>query len=306
MHMRIVRGRVLDGHEPDFVALSRRLVPSEAWATRPVSFMAGYRRVEGSDRFLLVSTWEGEPPATETLAGAFDVERVDDCKQMGPSIAGIVDSPGAVIRLTEARLRSGKREALIQWLKAKEREMRGQRWMIACALGERTDSVGTDWLMSASGWASPLLIEQFGESDRPAAAALFADFDEFVTDFHVERYQAVELALSTLAEAGARRVIAARFGSEREARSARSSLTRAVPSASRRGISVAHLSAAHDDRGEPCILVARVSFTDYPFAERMIADLGGQVVLAHDELGEDDPSLEGRESLGGPGSLATT
>jgi heme-degrading monooxygenase HmoA len=330
MYMRVLRGQVLDGHEPDFVELSRRQASAGARARGMIAFMAGYRRVEHAECFVLVSTWESERAArrrgytgsgraARSLAAAIRVERVDTYELIPPAFAGVLDAPGAVIRLSEAWLRPGRREALLSWLRAKNRELHGQHWLMAWAMGEHAGPDGAHRLACASGWASPLLIEQFGDPGRTPGAALFADLDEFVTDFRAERYQAIELALpDTLTGAGARRVIAARFHSEDAAQAARGYLAQSVASASENSISIARMGGV-DDGTEPRILVARVTVGDYGYAERVIADHGGQVVLAHDELSSDElisdePSAppDARSvpgdgpSLPGPQSLATT
>jgi heme-degrading monooxygenase HmoA len=323
MHMRVLRGRVFDGREPDFVELSRRQVAGGARAPGLLAFMAGYRRSRRTERtgtaerFLMVSTWEDEAAAqavtgataesaTQSLAGIVEVESVGGYELIPPVFTGILDAPGAVIRLSEARLRPGGRDELLRWLHAKEREVRSQRWLMGWAMGERREPDGAQVLISASAWASPLMIEQFGEPGRAPGLALFSELDDLVTDFHVERYQAIEMALpATLADVGGRRVIAARFDSEEDALSARATLAESVVSASEAGISVARLSADVEGDTEPRILVARVSMADYPVAERMIADLGGQVILAHDDLAEDQPA-NGDQQLNGSESLATT
>lgn len=318
MHMLVLRGRVHDGHEPDVAELARRQVSAGSRTSGLIAFMAGYRRIERAERFVLVSTWESEQAALDivgadvrhpalTAGGAIDIDRVDGYQLMTPAFAGTLDAPGAVIRFSEARIRAGREEALRAWLQAKRRELRGQQWLLARAMGERTAADGSKWLACASGWASPLLIEQFGDSGRAPGAALFADLDEFVTDFQAERYQAIELALSdALADGAARRVIAARFRSEDAAQHARSSLAESVASARENSISIARLSGA-DDGTEPRILVARVTLNDYGRAERVIVDLGGQVILAHDERTSDESPLQGDPpSLHGPQSLAAT
>lgn len=318
MHMLVLRGRVRAGHQADVVELARRQVSAGSRASALTAFMAGYRRVAGTEHFLLVSTWESDRAALEivgvdgqdvgrTADGTIDIDRVDAYELITPAFTGILDAPGAVIRFSEARLQPGRRDALRSWLQSKRRELRGQEWLLAWAIGERAATEGPPQLVSASGWASPLLIEQFGDPGRASGAALFADLDEFVADFHTERYQALELGLSgALADAHARRVIAARFRSEDVAKSARASLAESVGSASENSISIARLGGA-DYGTEPRILVARVTLGDYGKAERVIVDLGGQVILAHDELASDESLPQGdTTSLGGPESLAST
>jgi heme-degrading monooxygenase HmoA len=318
MHMLVLRGRVRDGNQPDVVELARRQASAGNRTPGLIAFMAGYRRVARAERFVFVSTWKSERAALEIVGvngdhaaraarGAVDIDRVDAYRLVAPAFAGILDAPGAVIRLSEARLRPGRHAALRRWLEAKQRELRGQHWLMAWAMGERADADGSQRLACASGWASPLLIEQFGNPGRAAGAALFADLDGFFADFHTERYQAIELALSdTRADASARRVIAARFRSEAAAQHARSSLAESIGSASENSMSVARLSSAEDGT-EPRILVARVTLGDYGHAERVIVDLGGQVILAHDELVSDEPALQGDiPSLQSPRSLAAT
>jgi quinol monooxygenase YgiN len=297
MLLRIVRGRVLEGRENSFVELSRRQVAEGARSPGLLTFMGGYRRVGGTDEFVLISTWESEeaarqtaggersPRAAQILEGTAVIERVESYTLRPPVFRGILDAPGAVIRVSEARIRPGKRDALYSWLEQQDRTMRTTRLLLGWALGER--EVDGEYLVAAvSAWPSPLMIEALAEPGRQDRS-LFAAVDEFVEDITLVQYQALELELPTqLADVGSRRVVAARFDSETDAQKARDALSSNAESANEAGISVARLASdlrPPEERADHHVLVARVSLADYPQAERLIADHGGQVILAADE-----------------------
>jgi len=131
-----------------------------------------------------------------------------------------------------------------------------------------------------------LMIEALAEPGREDKA-LFAAVDEFIEGISLVQYQAMDLQLPPqLADVGSRRVLAARFDSEAEAHGARQALSANAESSNEAGISVARLASdvrQQEEKADSHVLVARVSFADYPGAERLIADHGGQVILAADE-----------------------
>lgn len=297
MLLRVVRGRVLDGQESAFVEICRRQVSEGARAPGLLTFMGGYRRVSGGDEFALISAWESDeaarpvtgddanPRVATTLKDVATLQPVERYELIQPLFRGVLDAPGAVIRLVEARIRSGKRDALYAWLAQQEREIRTTRLLLGWALGERLVD-GEYEVTAASAWPSPLVIEALAEPGRQDRS-LFAKVDEFVTDVRVAHYQAIELRLPRqLADVGSRRVLAARFESEAAAQHAREALSSEAESVNEAGISLARLASDSSSPAEPVdrhVLVARVSLADYPHAERTIADYGGQVILAADE-----------------------
>jgi quinol monooxygenase YgiN len=298
MLLRIVRGRVHDGRTSAFVDVCRQQVAGGARSPGLITFMGGYRRVGGGEEFALMSAWESERAAASATGGSESprvaanlkdvatIETVEVYQLHPPVFRGILDAPGAVIRVIQATVKPGKRDALYAWLDQKEREIKTTRLLLGWALGERL--VKGEYQVSAvSAWPSPLVIESLAEPGR-AGMTLFAAVDEFITDLRLSQYQAIELQLPLgLADVGLRRVLAARFDSESAANVARDALTSTAESASEAGISIARLAsdiglavAPGTDRH---VLVARISLADYPQAERMITDHGGQIILAADE-----------------------
>ncbi len=76
------------------------------------------------------------------------------------------------------------------------------------------------------------------------------------------------------------------FDSGEAAQNARNALTIGAESANEAGITVARLASdapAATGASDRHVLVARASLADYLQAERLIADHGGQVILAADE-----------------------
>jgi quinol monooxygenase YgiN len=298
MLLRIVRGRVHDGRTSAFIDVCRRQVVEGARAPGLITFMGGYRRIGGDEEFALISAWESEHSATSATGGNDSARTAENLKDVAtidsteryqlhpPVFEGILDAPGAVIRVTQATILPGKREALYAWLEQKEREIRTTRLLLGWAMGERVVD-GEFQVTAASAWPSPLVIESLAEPGR-AGMGLFAAVDEFVTDLQLVQYQAIELQLPRqLADVGLRRVLAARFDSESAANGARDALASTAESAAEAGISIARLASdtglSVGDGEDRHVLVARVSLADYPQAERMIADHGGQVILAVDE-----------------------
>jgi hypothetical protein len=297
MLLRVVRGQVLHGREAEFVEISRRQLAGGARTPGLIAFMGGYRRVGGADDFALISVWESEADAVQSTGGdgspltanalkdVATLDRIEQYELQPPVFRGILDAPGAVIRLSELRIRPGKRDALYAWLTQQERQMHMTRMLLGWALGERLVD-GEYQVTAASAWPSPLMIEALAEPGR-ADRMLFAAVDEFVEVISLIHYQAIELRLpSQLSDVASRRVVAARFDSEAAAQGAREALTKNADSAIEAGISVARLASdvrPASEAGDRHVLVARVSLADYPQAERMIADHGGQVILAADE-----------------------
>lgn len=284
---------MVEGREADFIDICRRQTRTGARSPGLLSFMAGYQRVDGSDRFVLTSSWQSEedelrvagatdrPKSAEVMSGVATIDSVDHFELREPVFEGILDAPGAVLRIAGARLLPGKREALFSELMSRRRQLR-QEMILAWAIGER-DLNGASELIAISAWPSPLVIEALAEPGRHGSP-LFAAFDEFVTDPTLESYQAIELQLpESLADLGTLRVLAARFGSRSAAESAQSAL-KAVESTAGSPISVAPLGspgrAAIDGQH---VLVARVAMLDAARAERLIADYGGEVILASNE-----------------------
>jgi len=260
--------------------------------------------VDGSDRFLLASTWTDEdsiartvgarpierPSSVDVLAGVAVIEHVQHYDLLEPVHRGILDAPGAVLRETTATVRPGRLDALLAWMRGKDREINASRIVLGWMIGHR-QSDGGEVVAAVSAWASRLQIEAIAEAGRPADGPLFAALDEFVTDISVGTYQAIELRLpAALADVGGRRLIAARFAAAAAADQARQALEDRFASAREAGVYVARLggSSAHE---EQLVLVARVTLADHANAQRLIFDLGGQVLYETDEL----------RASGGPG-----
>ena len=185
------------------------------------------------------------------LADVATIEPVELYRLVPPFFRGLLDQPGAVIRLSSAVLKPGMRDALYKWLDQKEREIRATRLLLGWAMGERV--VGDQLhLMAISAWPSPLLIEALAEPGRQGMP-LFAEVEQFISDAVVTQYQAIELQLpARLSDVASRRVVAARFDSEEAAGRAREAISVACVSANEAGISVAKLASdTFRPRGAP-------------------------------------------------------
>jgi hypothetical protein len=258
--------------------------------------MGGFRRVGHDDEFLLASTWESSAAAAPVV-GADDtqpyvatnlrdiavVDHLDRYTVHPPVFRGILDAPGAVIRVIRAVIREGRRDDLYRWLFNKEREIRGQRMVLGWAMGDRPVDGRYD-VIAISAWPSPLTIEAVAEPGR-TGTAIFAAVEEFVTDITLEQYQSLELDLpQRLSDVASRRVLVARFGSASAANQARDALADTAKSAAEAGISVARAASAggiNDDDSH--VVVARVSHAEWLDVERVIVDYDGQIIHAADE-----------------------
>src|SRR5687767_7515825 len=116
MSLRVVRGRVEPGRSSEFIDICRWQVAQGARTPGLLTFMGGYRRVEGIDEFVLASAWESQA-AAELATGVDtnlraavnlrDVATIDSLDQydlLPPLFRGILDAPGAVLRVTQARI----------------------------------------------------------------------------------------------------------------------------------------------------------------------------------------------------------
>jgi hypothetical protein len=292
--LRIVRGRVLQGKEADFIERCRARVAVRARTPGLLSFMAGYRRVEGSDRFVLISSWASagdagraagpasRPLAVETFADVAEVGSVDEYDLLQPSAEGILDAPGAVLRLTSANIRPNRHDDLFRWLNERGRALRAEQLMLAWAMGERTAS-DQEQVVAATAWASPLVIEALAEPGR-AGKSLFAAVDEFVTDTEVEHFHAIELRLPEgLIDLSSRRLIAARFNTRESAGGAQQALATSLQSTSETPISLAPLGSPGNAPDQAHLLVARVRMAEYAPAERIIVEHEGEILLTATE-----------------------
>jgi hypothetical protein len=294
MPLRLFRGRVTPGREEDFITLLRNGIEREAPAPGLQTFMAGYRRVDGVERFILASAWDSDadlrravgddplerPNTLDKIAGVAEAESIDHFELIEPRPSGLLDAPGAVIRATHCYVRPGQFDALRAWLSRKAREIDQGHALLAAMLGwrsvgDRIEGVGV------SAWPSRLQYEAIADAGL-ANSMLFRDMEQFVSDFEVEVYQAIELRLSPRLQAhGGRRLIVARFESADTAATARSQLlTRGEPSDAE--VSIASMAASGGE-GDTQVFVARVRLAEHAQTERLIADHGGQIVYEADE-----------------------
>lgn len=292
MPLRLFRGRVTPGREEDFIALLRSGVEREAPAPGLLGFMAGYRRVDGgTEKFLLASAWEseadlrrsvgddplGHPNTVDKMAGVAEAEAIDHYNLVLPRPIGLLDAPGAVIRATHCYVRPGQLEPLKGWLARKGRQIDQANAMIATMFGWR-EGDGRIEGVGVSAWPSPLQYEAIADAGL-ADTILFHEMDDYVTDFEVEIYQAIELRLSPrLQELGLRRLIVARFASPESADQARQRLADTTEDAD---VSVASMGGGSESHSQ--VFVARVELAQHAQAERLIADHGGQIVYEADE-----------------------
>ncbi|HEY7599346.1 MAG TPA: antibiotic biosynthesis monooxygenase [Candidatus Limnocylindrales bacterium] len=295
MPLRLFHGRVTAGREADFIELLRRGVERESPAPGLLSYMCGYRREGGVDRFLLASAWEseadieravgpdplGHPNTLVKMAGLIELDSVAHYELIRPLPSGILDAPGAVIRQTHCYVKPGRFEELRDWLARKARDIDASHVMLGWMLGwrrqgERIEGVGV------SAWPSPLQYEAVADAGL-ASTILFREMEDFVTDFSVEVYQAIELQLSSrLASLGGRRLIVARFDSSGAADQARLVLSDRLAPNDGSDVSVARLAGPADAQ----VFVARVMLADHAVAERLIHDHGGEILFEADERGQ--------------------
>jgi len=246
------------------------------------------------------------PTARSVLAGVAEVEDVKVYDGIEPAFRGLVDAPGGIVRVSTGTLKPGRRADLTSWLEANGRSVQRVQLVLGYAMGERIID-GRHEMVAISAWPSPLVIEALSEPGG-SGGPLFAGAQEFVDDITVEQYQAIGLDLpSRLFDRGARRVLAARFAAREQADAAAAALAGSLSSIADVPASVAPLGApgtAAEVRS--WILVVRVSLADYPRAERLIADHGGEVILATHEEDEEfvtaPQPAEGRpeQADGGP------
>jgi hypothetical protein len=273
MLLRVIRGRVATGRESEFLDICRRQVAERGRAPGLVAFFPGYRRVGGTEQFLLAATWQSDDDAVRSAGPAQnpsvvsvlgEVATVDSFEQfevVGPTFSGLVDAPGGVVRLTSAFIKPGRRDDLYAWLAGRNRTAtsQAQRLLLGWAIGER--SLGERrQVISVSVWPSPLVIEALSEPGREGTS-LFSAADEFVEETAAEQYQAISLELPhELADIGARRILAARFATREPADQASLALVNSIRSAAEVPISIAPLGAPGTARDvQSWILVARVS-----------------------------------------------
>lgn len=298
MLLRVIRGTVAAGRETDFIAVCRQQVSDLGRAPGLAAFISGYRRVAGIDQFILAATWDsieqaesvagtqGRPVVAERLAGIATVESFDVYTVIEPVFRGIVDAPGGVVRFTTGTVPNEARSQMLAWLRdpGRERVKDIQHLMLGWAVGERPiDGSDAIEVVGASAWPSQLVIEAIADEGR-TDAPLYAEADRFAADFHVEVYRAIGLDLpDAMADIGSRRVIAARFRSREAADVAAGALAAVVAQPREAHISVAPLGAPGARSDGEHVLVARVALDEYARAERLIADRGGEVILAQRE-----------------------
>ena len=260
-----------------------------------LSYMPGYRRVERSDHFIMASTWLDEasvveavgkqpierPSSAGVMAGVAEFEEVVHYDLLEPIHRGLLDAPGAVLRSIEATVAPGRLDDLLRLVRDIDRELHVLRMVLGYAIGVRTVD-GVQRVHSVAAWASPLQIEELAEEGR-AGKTMFAALDELISDVTIVQYQAIELKLpEELADTGGRRIIAARFPTRAAAGRATAAIEMGFPSAGEAGVFVARLGGT-TGKGEQHVLVARMTLSDTFGAERLIADLGGQVLYEADE-----------------------
>jgi len=320
MLLRIFKGTVLSGRETDFVALCRQQVADRGRSAGLVTFMPGYRRVGGADRFILAASWESEAAAIEgggehdrpivadVVAGIGVVESVQLYDVIPPIFRGIVDAPGGVVRAVYTRVPRDARDRLVAWIgqPRRRRQVEAQRLLLGWAMGEReVPGTGEVDLVAVSAWPSPLVVESVADPGRDGQS-IFEAVDEFAPETRAEQYRAIGLELpDELADLGSRRLLAARFATREQADGAASSLGAMLAASDHPDVSVAPLGAPGmaSDRSA-FVVVARVSLAELGRAERLIADQGGDVILSQRETpGGRDSAVEAETppKLGDPG-----
>ena len=249
MILRVTRGVVAAGREAEFAAICRRQVSDLGRAPGLAAFLSGYRRIDGTDQYILAATWDSEDAAVQA-AGAQDkpkvVERLDGVASVDsfevydliePAFRGMVDAPGGVVRFSTGRVSIAGRARFLAWLRnpPRDKAQQIQRLMLGWAIGERHAPDGESVeVVAVSAWPSPLVIEAIADPGRQGAP-LYAEMDEFAIDFHVDQYRALALDLpDDMADIGSRRVIAARFAARSAAEATAASLRAAMASSTGR------------------------------------------------------------------------
>lgn len=299
MLLRVATGKVASGRENEFVAICRAQVAADGRAPGLVAFIPGYRRSDGLEQFVLVSTWQTDEDAlrvagpaersraTTVLGDVATIERIDHYDLIEPAFAGLVDAPGGVVRVTSAFLKTGMRDDFLGWLYEQSRTSPTRELVLGWALGERVVD-GRHQVISVSVFPSPLVIEALIEPGREQAP-LVTGADGFVDDVKVETYRTIGLDLpAEMADISARRILAARFATHAQCETASTALAARIASAAEVPIAMAPLGAPGSDIPS-WILVARVSAADYPSAERLIADSAGDVVFTGRDVEESEP-----------------
>jgi len=326
MLLRVIRGTVGVGRESDFIAICRQQVSDFGRAPGLAAFISGYRRVDGVDEFILAATWdsneqaelaagpEDKPKVVERLSGVATIRTFDVYTVLEPSFRGIVDAPGGVVRFTSGKVPNAARARMLAWLRTPRRDRAAdiQHLMLGWAVGERPTPDGESVeVVAASAWPSQLVIEAIADEGR-AEAPNYSEVDEFAADFHVDVYRAIGLDLpDAMSDIGSRRIIAARFASRDAADAGAAGLGTVVAQPKDAQISVAPLGAPGMASNDGTyVLVARVAINEFARAERLIADRGGEVILAQRETilqpegGGSEPQAATASTLGSNFSAA--
>ena len=225
------------------------------------------------------------PNAVDNLRGVAEIDAVDVYELREPFFEGLLDTPGAVLRVTLATVREGRLEQMLREGVTRLRQLVDENLLLAWMVGIR-DVGGRIELVAISAWPNPLVIEALNEPGQ--LMATFAASNNLVTDVQIEHFQAIELQLpDEMSDISTRRVVAARFGSVDEAHAARDALLAIMtpePDAGEMPVIVAPLGTPGRtaDAGDQ-LLVARVGLLQYGRVERLIADHGGQLLLAENE-----------------------
>lgn len=289
MLLRIVRGRVFPGQQEQFAERVRGFTTSEVTGMHGLlGFMGGYRREGSCERFVLVSTWESAHAVSDSLGPAplatprsvgvlADVALIDGVEHfdlLGPIHRGVLDA-GGVIRITEAAIRPGARGRLFTFIAQKGREIDASRLLLALAVGERVED-GSTHMIGISAWASSMVVEAVADPHRDGQS-LFSALDDLVEHVTVEAYRSIPLGLpEALPNLGGRRILLARFPTRMDADRAAARVEATIPTSQDAGVAVAPLAVA--DVGETHVLVARVGTDELARVERLIGDLGGEVI----------------------------
>lgn len=294
--LRISVGRVRRGSEREFVERVRAHVSTLLVASPGLrGFAGGYRREGGGERFALVSFWssdraggrldEADRGGDSFLAGAADIERTDDYDALSPADGGLVDFSGGVIRLGRTTLLASRLEAGYERLRRSGDELQRTRMLIAQYMGRQVRD-GDDAILTASVWPSLAALEAF-VGPRPTGSILFPEMSTYLGPVSIEHFHTIEFGFGPDAYVPPRRAIAVRFtapGADEAIAAIRATLT-----LGERDLVVAPLgrtgNAATDDdvhEGEQVIVVIRVVPAERFEAERLVEDLGGELLTAVD------------------------
>jgi hypothetical protein len=217
------------------------------------------------------------------------VERVDHYELIPPIDRGVLDAPGAIVRVLDARVRGRQGPAFAQFVRSKHDELLATRLMLGFQFGRRIDPSG-EHVTGVSSWSDSLTRAQAADPGW-TGGPLFSVLPRFLEEMVVEEYEAIPFDLPQhLHHRGGRRILGARFLDEAGARTAVTAIRDQVRDADEPGLFVDTAGSTGQDGGDPgTLLVVRVMLRSAARVERIIRDTGGDLLPASGEAPGDVP-----------------